>query len=844
MASEPLYNLEDCEVEPIHIPGFIQPFGIVLATDANYTIQYVSSNVEDVINIPAYRLLGVSIQSVLGIAFEPIRRELDESVADDPIITEFVINGQQYHLTCNRQGDMILFDWDPVIDDYRPLKAQDFFIQVQRHVSQLQSATDIRTLCQLAADAIQALIGFDRVMVYRFDDVEGHGEVIAEANTGRLESYLGLHYPATDIPKQARDLFYLNGVRMIPNVDDTPVQLLAVSADLPPLDLSRSMMRGVSPGHIIYLQNMGVTASMSISITYGGNLWGLFACHHADPRYISRDVREMCSFLGMVFSAQISAIVKKEAAERDRQMLTRLNAITRQLREGDGLINTIRQLLPLLMDLIDAGGIALVDRAQIDHVGQTPTDDQIMQLVRWHQSMDHGPLFYTHTLGAINPAAQDYADVASGVMIMNLSSQRNSTLIWFRPGIERTITWGRQIPQDPNEPQLTPGNSFQQWRQLVRGRADRWDDNIIKIMSEFLSTIVDLQLKQLTLTHYAQFEQILSSLPAIIFIHWDDEILYVNPFTANFTGQPVSYWVNRPISALLPGIELSAKGRTQQEVQLTAGNGQQHWMYAQSMPIYFPPDQTQAPATLTQIFDITARKQAEETMFALELEQQRVRILTEFLQDVSHDLRTPLAVLQSSMYFIKRTAPESQQKRTQEMENQISYMTNMLDSMFTMVSLDRVDELSKEAVDLNALINILVERTQPTLLIKHITLVTDLNPELPAIPGHVFELERCLVNLVENAIKFSPDGSQITLVTRFDDTHAYIDISDEGIGIPADKLDDVFKRFYKADSARNKPGSGLGLSIVKKIIDLHGGEITVSSTVGTGTTFHVRLPRA
>ena len=163
----------------------------------------------------------------------------------------------------------------------RPFSFPNTYQAVRGTVADLNRASSLQELYDITARAVRALTGFDRVMVYRYD-ADYNGEVVAEAKRADLNSFLGLHYPASDIPAQARALYEKNWIRLISDVDYAPAPI--EPADHPatgaPLDLTYSTLRSVSPIHLEYLRNMGVRASMSISLLRDDKLWGLIACHH------------------------------------------------------------------------------------------------------------------------------------------------------------------------------------------------------------------------------------------------------------------------------------------------------------------------------------------------------------------------------------------------------------------------------------------------------------------------------------------------------------------------------------------------------------------------------------
>ena len=293
-------DLDSCANEPIHIPARIQSFGALVAVSSDWLIAHCSQNLAALLKLPSQPQPGDPLGDYLSsAALAGMRRKLQAISAPGGVERSFgealVPGGALFDTALHVSGRTIVIEFEPHV-----AAGYDHSLAILRPMmARLEHARDPARLCEVAARQLKALLGFDRVMVYRFhpDDT---GEVIAEAREMRLESFFGLHYPASDIPPQARKLYLTNLLRIISDIGDQTVAIVpTVSPAGTPLDLSQSTLRGVSPIHIEYLRNMGVTASMSISIVVRGKLWGLFACHHySGPRVVPYSLRTFTETIG------------------------------------------------------------------------------------------------------------------------------------------------------------------------------------------------------------------------------------------------------------------------------------------------------------------------------------------------------------------------------------------------------------------------------------------------------------------------------------------------------------------------------------------------------------------
>jgi chemotaxis family two-component system sensor kinase Cph1 len=485
-AHTPAYSTPDltnCEREPIHIPGAIQPHGLLLALDAEHRVVTASRNCAQLLGRPAHDLLGVDVREAVG--DEPAAAVAQAVAADDmstPIRTTMPaapgeLAGVDVDIIVHRSGGRIVVELEPVSS---PVPSQTVSYRSARAaVTRLTQSSTTAELCQQLASEIRRLTGFDRVMVYRFDE-QWNGEVVAEDRRDDLNPFLGLHYPSTDIPAQARRLYTVNWTRLIADIDYSPVALEPVidPSTGAPLDLSHSVLRSVSPIHIEYLSNMGVSASMSVSMVKDGLLWGLVACHHySGPLRVPYDARSAAEFLGQTASQLIDDRERADTHIDELRASVTLARITASLAADprplyDALLDDHR-----LLELVDAQGAALHVDGRLLTIGEVPSDADLHLIARRLDQPGGGPTASDH-LSALVPELASVADVAAGALHVGNGPDR--WLLWLRPELERTVDWGGDptnkalaLAENP-EVRLSPRKSFAKWRQVVRGRSAPW----------------------------------------------------------------------------------------------------------------------------------------------------------------------------------------------------------------------------------------------------------------------------------------------------------------------------------------------------------------------------------
>ena len=461
-------DLTNCESEPIHLLGGIQPIGFLVALAPDWTVSRMSANCSEHVGRPPEELLGAEARELLpSETIHALRNRMTLLRGADATerMLGVAVEGSEtpFDIAIHMAGDEVVLEAEPS----RTRQPGDAATIVRAMIARLEPAAAMEGLLSEGARQIRVLTGFDRVMVYRFA-ADGHGEVVAESARPGVDSFLGLHFPATDIPRQARELYRRNLLRLIADVDAEPVPVLPGSGQ--PLDLSLSTLRSVSRIHIEYLKNMEVGASMSISIIVGGKLWGLLACHHRAARCPGLETRSIAELFAQMFGMRIEMLEQKAALEfelRARAAADRLIADAEA--EGDPLAD-VEQVLTTLSAAVPCEGLAVVRSGAADIAGLAPPPEEALQIAAGIERVAGGRAFAAERLADVVPDAM--ADIA-GVLGIPVSKS-GDWLLLFRPEQLQAIRWAGNPdkPVDASDPgRLTPRHSFAEFQELVRGRS-------------------------------------------------------------------------------------------------------------------------------------------------------------------------------------------------------------------------------------------------------------------------------------------------------------------------------------------------------------------------------------
>ncbi len=488
----PEVDLTNCDREPIHIIGHVQPHGALVALDpANHRIVQASQNTQDHFGIPARELLGKSFVELLGAAdAETLVEALEAGGLDkNPIylLTAHVARRGPFHVVAHQIDSCLVLE----IDAEGAGDRRTYQTLPRRLLRRFEEAKGSQAYYDAIAEETKALTGFDRVMVYRFSG-DGSGLVVAEAAETHLDPFLGLNYPASDIPQQARRLFALNTVRLYPDVDYVPSPLVPGENPITggPLDMTYCVLRGVSSMHTRYLQNMGVKASMALAITRGEELWGLIACHHYSTRLLPYPTRAACEFLSRLVSLQIADKQAQDGGEYRDAMRNRLERLTARLYAQPDPRDALARGDETILGLMDVGGAALVSSDGIALLGETPSQDEVRALVQWLAENQDEPVWSTSELRTVYPGLP--ADRAAGLLSIQISG---TFVLWFLPEQVQTIDWAGN-PEKPVElteedGRLSPRGSFELWQTTVAGKSRPWLESEVAVAASLRLALVE-----------------------------------------------------------------------------------------------------------------------------------------------------------------------------------------------------------------------------------------------------------------------------------------------------------------------------------------------------------------
>lgn len=499
----PLLNLTACDQEPIRIPGSIQPHGFLLALPlgGERRILQVSANLAQLTGVAAEQVLGQGLSLVLG---EQAAAQLEEELASSELGTQpthmgtvRTANERYFDVLAHVFDQLLLLEFEAV-NRATPPDFRHLYPKVGSFLLKINDMQDIVEMSLLAAEQIRDIAGFGRVMVYQFDR-DGHAQVLAESRADGYDSYLGLRFPASDIPRQARELYMLNRIRLIQDANYTPARIEPAMNPVTgtPNDLSYAALRSVSPIHLQYMRNMGTLASMSVSLIVKGQLWGLISCHHATPLPVAFEQRTICEQLGQILGLCIES--RTDAGELQfrlevrRTMVSMLAGLSQQ---NIDFVDSLGSVFPELLSFARASGAAIVVGDRVVTYGTTPGEREVSELVQWLETHAHDEVFHTDHLASVYPPAQAYARNASGLLSMSISRIHPHYLLWFRPEVVQTVDWAGQPQGKTGLGQLTPRSSFDSWRETIHGISVPWHDGEIELAVEFRGALLGVVLER------------------------------------------------------------------------------------------------------------------------------------------------------------------------------------------------------------------------------------------------------------------------------------------------------------------------------------------------------------
>jgi two-component system, chemotaxis family, sensor kinase Cph1 len=796
----------------INRSAYIQSHGILLVLrEPDLNILQISDN--------TFKLLGLHPESLLqnplnvlldDLQIESFKAKLSQKNLEtvNPIQLHIKSQGEsvEFDGIVHRLNEGLLLELEPKIKGDAGTFL-DFYHLVQAAITNLNQTSSLPEICQVAAREFCKITECDRAMIYKFDR-DGNGSVVAEEKQDRLAPFLGLNYPALDIPEPVRNLFLKNRLRAIADINAQPAQIIPNTS---PLDLSFSVLREVSPCHIEYLRNMGVRASLAVSLLENNRLWGLVVCHHETPKYFSYEVRAACEFLGQIMSVELATKEEHQDYEYRLELKSIQSELLDAMSRSDSLIEGLVQQKQNLLDLVSARGAAVCFGNGIELVGKTPTLEDIHKLIAWLEDKPfHNNVFYTNSFSKWEPAAESFKETVSGLLAVAISPDRKKFVLWFRPEILQTVNWaGNPNPRThigvDGIPKLSPRKSFELWKETVRSTSLPWKACEIEAALELRKAIINVVLRQA------------------------DELAELNA-----------------------ALQQSEAKEREKAIQLE--QALQELKQTQMQLIH-----NEKMSSLGQLVAGVAHELNNPVNFI----SGNLAYANEYAQSL-------LELVELYVQYYPSPHPEIQEKAEEvELEFLLEDLPKLLNSMKlgaericklvnSLRNFSRLDESDMKPVDIhegidNTLI-ILNNRLKPKPEHPGVQTIKEYST-LPLVECHASQLNQVFMNLIANGIdaleerdlnrsfaEIKAYPSTITLRTEvMNQDWVAIAIKDNGPGMPEEIKAKIFDPFFTTKPVGK--GTGLGLAISYQIItEKHHGKFYCISSLGEGTEFRIEIP--
>lgn len=490
------YDSTFCGSLPIHLINLIQSYGVLLVIrKSDWQVIQASENVEAIWNIPAAEFVNQPVALYIDAnSFHALRERFSANIKDEiPLVWK--INNQSYLALAHEKTDYLLIEIDLTpVGENRQHSFVSVYQDLKFAMSAIHAAVNTEEVCQIAVRELKRISGFDKIMIYRFDQ-DWNGTVIGEVLEEGMESYIGFTFPASDIPRQARDMYLKNPYRYIPDRQYSPVKLYPVINPLTGsfIDLSDCNLRGVVAVHLEYLKNMQVTASMSMRILKDEQLWGLIACHHRTARHISYQVCSVFELLSNIVSTKISSMQNKEKHGFNSNLQEHYARVLEEVYRSESIQDILSVNGEGILKLFNAQGAIISYQGKLYKTGSVPDDSELEDLWLWLHTKELKRNFSTHQLAAQYDGAADYQHMASGMLVIPINYHRDEYLVLFRQEKVSVINWGgnpdERIQFEADNRTYHPRSSFKQWQQQVRGSSLPWQQEELDV-AENLRTFV------------------------------------------------------------------------------------------------------------------------------------------------------------------------------------------------------------------------------------------------------------------------------------------------------------------------------------------------------------------
>lgn len=722
-------NFIECHEEPIHIPGSIQSFGYLIGIDAeSRAITFLSRNISDIFNIGnLYELFDREItdfpESFQGIIDSEIYSSLDKFTRrkNETYFDKIFISGKEYHFSVFKGGNSIFLEFEEVLinPDKRISNKYDNFYIIDNE----------KELWNHLLETLSKVVNYDRMMVYKFM-MDGSGKVIAEKKHEEMESFLGLHYPESDIPKQARDLYLKKRKRIFSNVYADAVPILSKVNEN--IDLTFSASRAMSPVHGQYLKNSGAASSFSVSIIIDDHLWGLVTCQNIEPKHIDLEDRVQAGIFTTLAANAYSSFKSKSELNYRLELNDKVSQLKSEFLKHNHLFDSLSESKTDIRNLPEADGLAIVSDESIVTSGNTPGTESIVKIAQWALDNTEDRIYVNRSFLKNYGEELELSESAAGVIIYFIEREKNEMLIWFRKEFDEHINWAGNpekkvgtFSQNGEEKQMiSPRTSFRIFTENIKGHSKRWNSRNIAAVQAVRDLILE--------TSHKNYNAIKGL---------NDELKKVN----------------------------------------------------------------------------------EE--------------LDSFSYTISHDLGTPLTVMKLNAQMLLGNLVSDSEKNKNKINTIIEEIDNMAEMMHDVLQLSRAkhSEVQLESLKTAQTIQKISDNAKMTYGSPASEVIIK---ECPDVLADKTMLHQVFLNIINNAVKYSShkDLPKVEIEGTEDGQTIIYRISDNGIGIPEEEKDKMFKIFNRMDNAKKFKGNGVGLSIVHRIMTRIGGSVDYESNK-EGTSF-------
>lgn len=730
----PDFNLttDNCGEEPINRPVAIQCHGYMIVfkdSDPDHLFA-LSTNVEQLFSKSTEELWAAkAVDWMPGDLYKVYKNIIPEGQSTSGERRFVTIGEQLYNVIVHHYQDTWIIEMEPT-----KAESIDYLQALQNVCHNIKACNSEEELYRVTVERIKEITGYDRVMVYQFDQ-ENHGCVTGEAKEPELEPFLGMNYPATDIPKIARDLFLKNKSRVISDIHKPNHQLLFnpnIQVSAPYLDLTYSQLRATSPIHIEYLSNMGVNATLNVALIQNNELWGLIACHHYSAKLISYELRKVLEVISDVFSLTMLNFQRQEQERMTEISKTYAQQFLDHLDLKESISGQLTSNQDILIKLCEADGAAAVafdERAFL--VGHTPSEKELVSLRNWMIAHVDQKVFSTSNFNKDVEIGADFSVRIGGMLAICTSALEESYIFWFRKPVKQKVIWGGN-PEKPHEVvrnkegeemRLSPRKSFEKWEIVKEGQSLPWKSYEVS-MAEHIQEAIFLKQFQRAAKKVAEMKE---------------EYMQLTYIASHDLLQPVQ--------------------------------------------------------TVRNYLDL----------------------LFKLVKDIENE------------------DIEFYQKRT---NLALERMSDLLQDLLNYSRIGKTNE--KEKIPINEVLQEIIEDLHVSIESSNASIELG---DFPVMKGSRSELRHLFQNLISNSLKYSrkDETPEIKLWAKKEGNYYIFNISDNGIGINEQFFKRIFEMFQRLHSRDNYAGTGIGLAIVKKIVDGYDGKISVTSEVGKGTTFMIKI---